>query len=67
MVIINVYVLSMLIVIMMIEFKDFVFFFEVLFFVELLNNYMNVLVIGCFFFLNRFNVVWGSCGRGGNF
>lgn len=48
-------------------YKDFVFFFEVLFFVELLKNYMNVLVIGCFFYLNRFNVVWGSCGRGGNF
>lgn len=31
-------------------YKDFVFFFEVLFFVALLNNYMNVLVIGYFFF-----------------
>lgn len=61
---------SMLIVIMIIELnnvhKDLVFFLEVSFFVELLKNHMNVSVIGCFFLLNRPNVAWGSCGRGGN-
>lgn len=31
--------------------KDLVFFLEVSFFVELLNNHMNVSVIGCFFLL----------------
>lgn len=62
----NAHVSSMLIVIMMIELKDLVFFLEVSFFVELLNNHMNVSVIGCFFLLNRPNVAWGSCGRGGN-